>query len=72
MSALPKPEENRHWSRRRCDAHYRAITDLARELLLYSDAHPLHRFSSGTQKFLVHTRPVMEQLDALDCERPAK
>jgi hypothetical protein len=74
LDPSPPPQELRSKppggkGRRARDAHLRQIEQSLRRFLDYADAHPMHRFAQGTQKFLIEVRPIVEQLDTLDCER---
>lgn len=52
--------------RRRADAHRREIERQVRIFLDYAKRHPNHLFASGTQNFLDHVRPIIEQMDAIE------
>jgi hypothetical protein len=73
LASQPPPqdtsERRRPKGRRACDAHLKEIALSLRRFLAYANSHPMHRFAEGTQKFLIEVRPIVEQLDTLECER---
>lgn len=59
-------KQPRRSGRRKSDAHRRELEKEIRIFLDYAKRHPNHLFASGTQRFIKHVCPIIEQMDALE------